>query len=121
MRSNFILGVAAIAAVFGAGGVAAAQMDLSLNASALLANNAASLRPPAGVGLNQKGLAAIKPVGAQPGVSAATSSDMLSSLARVDTDNMLRSPDSTQNQLINNLLSGSREVTNDDLLRPPPK
>jgi hypothetical protein len=120
MRSDFILSLATIAAVFGSVGVSAAQMDLTLNASALLANTT-SLQPPVGVGLNQKGLAAIKSDGARGTVSALTSSEALSSLAKVDTDNMVRHPDSTENRLSSNVLSGSTKAMTDNLPRPPPK
>ena len=66
MRSNLVLGLTAIAFGFGIVGVSAAPMDLTLHAAALQANiTVGNLQPLAGIGLNQKGLAAIKPAGAQ--------------------------------------------------------
>jgi hypothetical protein len=122
MPNNFTFSLAVAAGVFGVVGVSAAQTDFALNASGLLAeSSSASLRPPAGARLNQKGLAAIKAVGGQPGASALASSDVPSNLAQVDVDNMLRSPVSTESRFLNNLLSRSGETATNDLLRPPPK
>jgi hypothetical protein len=122
MQSNLVPGLAAIALGFGIIGVAAAPMDSTLNAGAIQANSTfGSLQPPAGAGLNQKGLAAIKPAAAQPSVSALTSNNVPSTIAKTDTDNMLRHPDSAENRLTSNLQSGSDKALTNDMLRPPPK
>jgi hypothetical protein len=126
MLNNFTLGLtlslAAAAAVFSVVGVSAAQADFTLNARGLLADSSsASLRPPTGAKMNQKGLAAIKSMGGQPGASSLPASDGPSNLAQMEADNMLRSPASTETRLFNNLLSHSGETPTNDLLRPPPK
>jgi hypothetical protein len=118
MRNNFILSVTAIALNVGIAGVSAAPIDVN----AMQANGTAgSAQPPAGVELNQKGLAAIKPTGGQPSASDLVSKEVLSSIAKMSTDNMVRRPDSIENRLENNLLSGSSKAATDDMVRPPSK
>jgi hypothetical protein len=121
MRSNFLLSLTAIALGFGIAGVSAAPID-SLRAGTMQANSTAGfVRPPAGAGLNQKGLAAIKPAGGQSSASNMASNDLRSSIAKMGTDNMVRRPDSAENRLVNNLLSGSSKAATSDLVRPPSK
>jgi hypothetical protein len=121
MRSNFILSLTAIALGFGIAGVSAAPINFTLQAGTTQANSAGSVQPSAGIGLNQKGLAAIKPASGRSSTSDLASNDVLSSIGKVGTDNMVRRPDSAENQLINNLLSGSSKAATDDMVRPPSK
>jgi hypothetical protein len=122
MRSNFMLSLTAIALGFGIAGVSAAPIDFTLQAGTMQANSTTgSLQPPAGVGLNQKGLAAIKPAGGQSIASDLAANDVLSSIAKMGTDNMVRRPDSEENRLVNNLLSGSSKAATGDMVRPPSK
>jgi len=116
-----LLSLTAIALGFGIAGVSAAPID-SLRAGTMQANGTAGfVRPPAGAGLNQKGLAAIKPAGGQSGASNLSSNEVRSSIAKMGTDNMVRPPDSAENRLVNNLLSGSSKAATSDMVRPPSK
>jgi hypothetical protein len=122
MRSNLILSLTATAFGFGIVGVSAAPMDLTSHAAALQANiTAGNLQPLASMGFNQKGLAAIKPAGAGPSQSTLTSNDIRSSVSKMGAVNMIRHPDSPENRLSNNVLSGSSKTVTHDLLRPPSK
>jgi hypothetical protein len=122
MRSNFLLSLTAIALGFGIAGVSAAPIDFTLRAGTMQANSTAGfVRPPAGVGLNQKGLAAIKPAGGESSASNLASNDVRSGIAKMGADNMVRAPDSAENRLVNNLLSGSSKAATSDMVRPPSK
>ena len=121
MRSNLILSLTATAFGFGIVGVSAAPMDLTSHAAALQANiTAGNLQPLASMGFNQKGLAAIKPAGAGPSQSTLTSNDIRSSVSKMGAG-IIRHPNSPENRLSNNVLSGSSKTVTHDLLRPPSK
>jgi hypothetical protein len=68
-----------------------------------------------------KGLAAIKPAGGQSSASDLTSNDMRSSMAKIGTDNMVRRPDSAENELANNLPSSFSKAATENMVRPPSK
>jgi hypothetical protein len=126
MRTGYIPGLAAIAVGVGIVGVSAAPMDLTLSADATHASStAASLQPPPGFQLNQKGFSAIGPTGGQLSVSALASNLGHYSAVRTDTaNNLFNSPDSLQNQLSNDRMPSPdkfRTGATNDLLRPPPK
>jgi hypothetical protein len=126
MRASYIPGLAAIAVGINLVGASAAPMDLNLSANATHASGAtASLQPPPGFQLNQKGLAAIRPAGGQLNVSAISSDLGQYSVGRTDTaNNLFNPPDSLQGQLSNDqMLSPDKLRTGatNDLLRPPPK
>jgi hypothetical protein len=120
MRSSYILSLTAFALALGVAAASAAPIDFNLKADTMRANSTAGgVQPPAGVGLNQKGLAAIKPAVGQSSVSNLASSDALSSIARMGSDNMVRRPDSAENEIENNVLSGSNKAATENMLRPP--
>ncbi len=122
MRSNLVLSLTAIALSVGVAGVSAAPIDFTLQTGAMQGNSTAGrVQPPAGLVLNQKGLAAIKPAGSQPSASDLSSKNVLSSIAKMGTDNLVRRPDSVENRLENNLLSGSSKAVTEDMVRPPSK
>jgi hypothetical protein len=121
MRSNSLLSLTAIALGFGIAGVSAAPID-SLRAGTAQGNSSAGfVQPPSGVELNQKGLSAIKPAGDQSSSSSLASNGVRSSIAKMSTDNLVRPPDAVENQLVNNLLSGSSKAATSDMVRPPSK
>ena len=122
MRSNLVLSLTAIALSVGVAGVSAAPIDFTLQTGAMQGNSTAvRVQPPAGLVLNQKGLAAIKPAGSQPSASDLSSKNVLSSIVKMGTDNLVRRPDSVENRLENNLLSGSSKAVTEDMVRPPSK
>lgn len=122
MRSNLVLSLTAIALGVGMAGVSAAPIDFTLQSGAMQGNSTAGrVQPPAGLVLNQKGLAAIKPAGSQPSASDLSSKNVLSSIAKMGTDNLVRRPDSAENRLENDLLSGSSKAVTEDMVRPPSK
>lgn len=122
MRSNLVLSLTAIALSVGVAGVSAAPIDFTLQTGAMQGNSTAvRVQPPAGLVLNQKGLAAIKPAGSQPSASDLSSKNVLSSIAKMGTDNLVRRPNSVENRLENNLLSGSSKAVTEDMVRPPSK
>ena len=122
MRSNLVLSLTAIALSVGMAGVSAAPIDFTLQTGAMQGNSTAGrVQPPAGLVLNQKGLAAIKPAGSQPSASDLSSKNVLSSIAKMGTDNLVRRPNSVENRLENNLLSGSSKAVTEDMVRPPSK
>lgn len=122
MRSNLVLSLTAIALSVGVAGVSAAPIDFTLQTGAMQGNSTAGrVQPPAGLVLNQKGLAAIKPAGSQPSASDLSSKNVLSSIAKMGTDNLVRRPNSVENRLENNLLSGSSKAVTEDMVRPPSK
>ena len=94
MRSNLVLSLTAIALSVGVAGVSAAPIDFTLQTGAMQGNSTAGrVQPPAGLVLNQKGLAAIKPAGSQPSASDLSSKNVLSSIAKMGTDNLVRRPE----------------------------
>jgi hypothetical protein len=119
MRSNLVPWLGAMALSISITGLSSAPIDLSLQPGTMQATG--SVQPPTGLGLNKKGLEALKSAGGQPTVSGLSSKDMPSSIAKIGTDDMIRRPDSAENQLQNNLLSGSNKATTENMVLPPSK
>jgi hypothetical protein len=127
MRTSYIPGLAAIAVGVSIVGASAAPMDMALSAGATHAGDTAAslLQPPAGSGLNQKGLAAIQSTGGQLSVSAIVANPAAFNIGKAEAVNAFFSPqDSLENRLSNTLLLSPDKVradTTNDLLHPPSK